>query len=146
MIYETFISTSIILILLWSKFLYKFTIVNSKSKISWHRLIDNNIYVVVLKTKLRCWEIEFCLNDKGGLITSELLEEDNILIIHIPKNKTIRDIIKHISILKLPDKELILFFKGLIYPEITYNLFKFKGDFENYNELIFYLTTSLTET
>lgn len=135
-----------IILVLWANYVYKAAVMNSKSKISWHRLVNVNMYVIILKTKERVWEIEISLNGAGTLITSGIDNEEGTISINVPKNRTLHDIVSHAGVLNLSNPELELFFRSLTNPIQASPLFPNKNDFESYNEVIFYITTSMEQT
>ena len=128
-----------------ANFAYKTAIIKTKLKIGWHRIFDSNVYIVLLKTKEKNWEIEFSLNTFEEEITSSIDILEGTIYLNIPKEKTLQDIVDYAATIEFTNPELKMFFSGLTNPESTHVLFPNKIDFECYHEIMIYIDTTMKQ-
>lgn len=143
MLYGFIITALLAIAILWSRYVYKAAVHNSNSKLSWHRLVSNNIYVILLKVDGGVWEIEISLNSDDDFITAGIDNDRGMISVNVPKKRMLSDLVSHMNTMRLPSDELALFFKCLTNPIKASPLFPSRSDFESYNEVIFYITSTM---
>lgn len=86
---------------IWVTYIYKAKVMSSNSKISWHRLVNSNVYVILLKAGYEPWEIELTLNVKSELITCGVYKSPNKISISVPAGRNLADIRSHMGVMHL---------------------------------------------
>lgn len=117
----------------------------SHSRIHWHRLIANNVYLAVVKLPGKpSWEIEISVfPEENNRITISSDDKKKHVDVEIHKGTNLLDLSTQASSSNDMDAIVKLFLEGMSRPNKAAPLFPKPKDYEIYKEFVFYLKTAL---
>lgn len=147
MLYGLLIATALIAAGFWIHWNYTTKNVSSNTRVHWHRLIANNVYLAVLKMPGAAeWHVEISIRP-SDVNTAEINvnQDKRYIMIDLMSGASLETLRQCAKDNELIDPVIELFLEGMVDPVKAAPLFPNPKDYEVYKELIFYLGASLNK-